>query len=115
MDYKATVEAAIEQLDAVATGERFVKLLQHQTMQVEYFSPKEKDKQQPHKQDELYIIISGSGTLIRNGERLNCKPHDVLFVPAGLAHHFEDFTEDFATWVVFYGIEGGEASNVSIH
>ena len=32
-----------------------------------------------------------------------------LFVPAGVEHRFEDFTDDLAVWVVFYGPEGGEA------
>jgi len=31
-----------------------------------------------------------------------------LFVPAGIEHRFENFTSDFATWVIFYGKEGGE-------
>lgn len=34
---------------------------------------------------------------------------DVLFVPAGVEHRFEDFSDDLAGWVVFYGPEGGEA------
>jgi hypothetical protein len=29
-------------------------------------------------------------------------------VPAGKAHRFENFTPDFATWVVFWGPQGGE-------
>ena len=29
-------------------------------------------------------------------------------VPAGVVHRFEDFTDDFATWGMFYGPEGGE-------
>jgi hypothetical protein len=29
----------------------------------------------------------------------------VLFVPAGMIHHFEKFSDDFATWVIFYGEE----------
>jgi hypothetical protein len=33
----------------------------------------------------------------------------VLFVPAGHEHRFEDFTPDFATWVIFYGPDGGES------
>ena len=33
---------------------------------------------------------------------------EALFVPAGVEHRFEDFTDDFAAWVVFYGPEGGE-------
>jgi len=24
-------------------------------------------------------------------------------------HRFENFTDDFATWVIFYGEEGGES------
>jgi mannose-6-phosphate isomerase-like protein (cupin superfamily) len=35
-------------------------------------------------------------------------PGEVLFVPAGVVHRFEDFSDDFATWVFFYGPEGGE-------
>jgi hypothetical protein len=31
-----------------------------------------------------------------------------LFVPAGQIHRFENFSSDFAVWVVFYGPEGGE-------
>jgi mannose-6-phosphate isomerase-like protein (cupin superfamily) len=33
---------------------------------------------------------------------------DLLFVPAGVIHRFEEFTDDFCTWVMFYGPEGGE-------
>ena len=32
----------------------------------------------------------------------------LLFVPAGMEHRFEDLSEDFGTWVVFYGPAGGE-------
>ncbi|MFT5765663.1 MAG: mannose-6-phosphate isomerase-like protein (cupin superfamily), partial [Saprospiraceae bacterium] len=39
---------------------------------------------------------------------------DVLFVPAGVAHRFEKFTEDFATWVIFYGPKGGEVEKLGI-
>jgi quercetin dioxygenase-like cupin family protein len=35
-------------------------------------------------------------------------PGDVLFVPAGTIHRFEEFTDDFRTWVIFYGPPGGE-------
>ncbi len=38
-------------------------------------------------------------------------PGDILHVPAGVEHRFEEFTDDFATWVVFYGPEGGEETS----
>jgi hypothetical protein len=31
-----------------------------------------------------------------------------MFVAAGVEHRFEDFTDDLAVWVMFYGPEGGE-------
>jgi uncharacterized protein YjlB len=44
-----------------------------------------------------------------HGERREpCGAHDVLFVPAGVEHRFEGFSDDFAVWVFFFGPEGGE-------
>ena len=40
--------------------------------------------------------------------RADFGPGDVLFVPAGVTHRFENFTADLTVWVVFYGPEGGE-------
>jgi quercetin dioxygenase-like cupin family protein len=54
-------------------------------------------------------VAQGSG-FFRNGEsRHRFVPGDLLFVPAGVIHRFEDFTDDLAVWVLFYGPEGGEA------
>ena len=33
---------------------------------------------------------------------------EVLFVAAGVEHRFENFSDDFSTWVLFHGPEGGE-------
>ena len=35
-------------------------------------------------------------------------PGALLHVAAHEAHRFEDFSDDFAVWVVFYGPKGGE-------
>jgi uncharacterized protein YjlB len=48
---------------------------------------------------------------VRGGERVSVAPMDLLFVPAGMEHRFEAMSEDFATWVVFYGPAGGEREN----
>ena len=92
-----------------AGGERFAKVLEHGTMEVEVYAPQGHDPQAPHSRDELYFIVSGSGEFVNGPERHPFGPGDALFVPAGVEHRFENFTEDFATWVVFYGPEGGEA------
>ncbi|MGK2285691.1 cupin domain-containing protein [Pedomonas sp. V897] len=87
----------------------FVTALAHGTMSVELFAPRGADTQQPHAQDELYIIREGSGWFLHEGERVPVKAGDVLFVRAGTEHRFVDFTPDFETWVIFWGPEGGEA------
>ena len=44
-------------------------------------------------------------------ERQRFGPADALFVPAGMTHRFEDFTDDLAIWVMFYGPVGGEGGD----
>ena len=105
-NYKINIEDAEEALSK--TTQPFIQLMQHGSMQVEYYKPDTIDLQMPHKQDELYVVISGAGNFKRAEETIAFKPHDVLFVPAGMAHRFENFTDDFATWVIFYGVNGGE-------
>ena len=109
MRYKIALDDAVAQLQNEKTLP-FVELMKHDTMSVEYFAPIIKDTQQPHRQDEIYIIASGSSHFFINGNYLNCKAGDLLFVPAGIEHRFEDFSADFATWVIFYGADGGEKS-----
>jgi len=102
------VDDALHKL-AASDGALFVKLMEHRSMSVEIYRPVETDSQTPHLQDELYVIISGNGVFFNNGERSSFVPGDVLFVPAGIEHRFENFTADFATWVIFYGPVGGES------
>lgn len=86
----------------------FTVVMKHGSMSIEYFAPEKADTQTPHKQDEIYVIIKGDGFFVRDGERVACKKADILFVPAGIEHKFENFSEDFATWVIFYGPDSGE-------
>ena len=89
-------------------GERFAKVLGHGTMEVEVYAPRGRDPQGPHTRDELYFVVSGGGEFVNGPERHPFGPGDALFVPAGVEHRFEDFTDDLVVWVVFYGPEGGE-------
>jgi mannose-6-phosphate isomerase-like protein (cupin superfamily) len=91
-----------------SSGCRFAKVLGHGGMSVELYRPQSVDPQTPHAQDELYVVVAGSGTFLRDGERRPFTAGDVIFVPAGMEHRFEGFTPDFETWVIFYGPEGGE-------
>ena len=94
--------------DKYSEGVPFVTAFAHGTMSIELFAPRGADLQTPHEQDEIYVVVSGSGDFVRNGEHINFTAGDVLFVPAGMPHHFENFSADFVTWVIFYGAKGGE-------
>ena len=82
-------------------GKRFATVLERGDFLVEIYAPRGTDPQQPHTRDEIYFVISGSGTFVRDGKRQRFGPGEVLHLPAGVPHHFEDFSDDFATWAIF--------------
>jgi mannose-6-phosphate isomerase-like protein (cupin superfamily) len=90
------------------SGAKFVTLFKQGTLEVEIYRPEGVDRQEPHKKDELYVIINGSGIFAHGGQRTPFHEGDALFVRAGVPHRFVEFSPDFATWVFFYGPEGGE-------
>ena len=101
-----TPAGALEALGRTDTN--FVTLFQQGTLEVEIYRPVGIDSQKPHTKDELYVVIAGTGTFVHGDARSSFGPGDALFVRAGIVHRFEDFTANFATWVFFYGPEGGE-------
>ena len=106
MERRLTTEYALKQL--AESGQPFIRLFSHGSLEVEIYKPRGVDRQQPHSRDELYVVISGTGFFVNGESRKRFAAGEVLFVPAGAPHRFEDFSDDFATWVFFYGPEGGE-------
>jgi mannose-6-phosphate isomerase-like protein (cupin superfamily) len=88
---------------------RSLPLFRHGTLLVKYYAPRGSDLQTPHTRDELYVVARGRGYFRDDAGRRPIAPGDLLFAAAGTAHRFEDFSDDFGTWVMFYGPEGGEA------
>lgn len=106
MKPRLTTQSALE---AVSKHDQpFIELFKHGSLVVEMYQPDKVDLQQPHSRDELYVVVSGTGWFVNGASRQPFAAGEVLFVAAGVAHRFEDFTDDFATWVMFYGPEGGE-------
>jgi len=93
---------------AISDDISYAVLLKHGTMSLGCYKPDGLDPQQPHDQDEIYVVQSGSGYFVCGEERQPFEAGEALFVPAGMLHRFEDFSSDFAAWVVFYGPPGGE-------
>jgi mannose-6-phosphate isomerase-like protein (cupin superfamily) len=110
MTERLTIGSAQAALAALK-DKTFVELFKHGSLVVEIYRPKDGvDRQKPHTRDEVYVVISGSGYFVNGAERRPFEAGDVLFVPAQAAHRFEGFSQDFATWVFFYGPEGGEGT-----
>ena len=91
-----------------ADGPRSAEAFRHGSLVVKVYAPRGHDPQTPHKQDEVYVVMSGSGRFVADGTSRGFGPGDMLFVAAGVTHRFEDFSDDLALWVVFWGPEGGE-------
>jgi mannose-6-phosphate isomerase-like protein (cupin superfamily) len=105
-DWLVSLAAARE---ALFDAERpFVTMMQNGSMSVELYAPIGGDSQTPHDQDELYLVASGTGMFNMAGDRRAFGPGDVIFVKAGVEHRFEGFSDDFQTWVIFWGPKGGE-------
>ena len=89
-------------------GAHFVTVMQRGTVRASLSLPVAPNRQTPHAQDEVYVIARGRGVLFHDGRRERFEAGDFIFVAAGVEHWFEDFTDDLAVWVVFYGPPGGE-------
>lgn len=108
VDWIKSGEAVRKSHAADPQNRRYQDILKHGSMRVGHYALRESDPQKPHTQDEVYIVVKGTGEMVKNGERGRFEPGSVIFVEAGATHKFENFSPDFETWVVFWGPEGGE-------
>jgi mannose-6-phosphate isomerase-like protein (cupin superfamily) len=60
----------------------------------------EPDRQQPHADDEVYVVLDGHGTLEVEGTPVELHPGNAVFVPAGADHRFTGY-EELSGLVVF--------------
>jgi mannose-6-phosphate isomerase-like protein (cupin superfamily) len=60
----------------------------------------EPDRQQPHANDEVYVVLEGSGVLEVEGESVPVGEGDAAFVPAGADHRFTAY-EHLSVLVIF--------------
>jgi mannose-6-phosphate isomerase-like protein (cupin superfamily) len=60
----------------------------------------EPDRQQPHEDDEIYVVLEGSGALEVSGEQVPVGEGDAVFVEAGAEHRFVSY-EQLAVLVIF--------------
>lgn len=103
---RLTLANALQSLESETAP--YKVLFSHGSLEIEIYKPVGVDTQTPHDRDEVYVVASGHGYFVNGDSREPFETGEVLFVPAGVVHRFEDFTDDFSTWVFFYGPVGGE-------
>lgn len=60
----------------------------------------EPDRQQPHEDDEVYVVLGGRGVLTIEEESVPVNEGKAVFVPAGAEHRFTGY-EGLSVLVVF--------------
>ena len=60
----------------------------------------EPDRQQPHEDDEIYVVLEGRGVLEVEDERVELRKGSAVFVPAGAEHRFVGY-ELLSVLVIF--------------
>ncbi|HVT36596.1 MAG TPA: cupin domain-containing protein [Nevskiaceae bacterium] len=100
MSERITPQGA-EKMLAGLNGQRWATMFKRGGLELEYYAPRGTDPQKPHTRVEIYFVISGSGTFVIDGKPQPFGPGEVLYLPPQVPHHFENFTDDFATWAIF--------------
>jgi mannose-6-phosphate isomerase-like protein (cupin superfamily) len=104
---KFTIEEVLAKLPSPATdkwkdGVWDIEPFQKNGVKLVFFAPRGTDYQTFHEEDEFYFIARGNGKLVIDGESFDFTAGDTFFVAARVPHRFEEFTNDFATWAIFF-------------
>jgi mannose-1-phosphate guanylyltransferase len=86
-------------------GSSYVEVLDEESMTVEMgrHTPGSAEPKNPHTEDELYHVVSGSGKMRVGDDVHSVETGDTVFVERGLEHDFFDIEETLVTLVVFAG------------
>lgn len=100
MSYVSTAELVTQLEDG---DQDYLEVLSTDSMRVELAHYPNPAPKTPHKEDELYVIISGSGMVNVGDETYAVDEGDVVYVEQGLEHDFFDIEEEITALVVFTG------------
>jgi mannose-6-phosphate isomerase-like protein (cupin superfamily) len=94
------VASVVEKLRAAGGGYEVVHESPGLEVGVYVLVAPEPDTQQPHPDDEVYVVLEGTGVLQVDGADVPVKEGDAVFVEAGAEHRFTAY-EQLATLVIF--------------
>jgi mannose-6-phosphate isomerase-like protein (cupin superfamily) len=94
------IEATRKRLEASGGGYEIVHESPGLEMGVYVLVAPEPDRQQPHADDEVYVVLEGRGVLTVEGESVPVSEGKAAFVPAGADHRFTGY-EGLSVLVAF--------------
>ena len=94
------VDGAKQRLEANGGGYEIIHTSPGLEIGVYVLWAPEPDHQQPHADDEVYIVLEGWGTLDVEGTSIPLEPGRAAFVPAGAQHQFVGY-EQLSVLVIF--------------
>jgi mannose-6-phosphate isomerase-like protein (cupin superfamily) len=94
------VGSVVERLRSAGGGYEIVHTSPGIELGVYVLVAPEPDRQQPHAEDEVYVVLEGSGVLEVSGESVPVQQGDAVFVEAGAEHRFTAY-EQLAVLVIF--------------
>jgi mannose-6-phosphate isomerase-like protein (cupin superfamily) len=100
MDGAFGVEAAKRRLQAAGGGYEIVHTSPGLELGVYVLVAPDADRQQPHDDDEVYVVLEGSGVLEIEGKQFPVGEGEAIFVPARADHRFTAY-EQLAVLVIF--------------
>ena len=99
-DHVVEIQLAKERLAAACGGYEIVHSSPGLELGVYVLVAPEPDRQQPHDDDEVYVVLDGRGTLEVEGELLELHEGQAAFVRAGAEHRFVGY-EQLSVLVIF--------------
>jgi mannose-6-phosphate isomerase-like protein (cupin superfamily) len=94
------VDEAKRRLQAAGGGYEIVHSSPGLELGVYVLVAPEPDRQQPHEDDEVYVVLEGTGTLEIEGKQVDLREGHAVFVPAGAEHRFVGY-EQLSVLVLF--------------
>ncbi|MDB1086214.1 cupin domain-containing protein [Streptomyces sp. ACA25] len=95
----------MDQLEAerLANDGAYLRFLRERNMSVGLYAldAGAQDHQQPHQQDEVYVVLSGRASLTVGDETTLVGRGSVVYVPARVPNRFHHITEDLRVLVIF--------------
>ena len=95
------------------TVKRFNTIFEHGSLLLEIYASASHDPQSPHTRDEIYVVMQAAANS-STATPSQLRPRRFSLRARRSRAPLVNFTDDFATWLYFYGPEAAECRSLRI-